>query len=274
MPLVEDNRLDAQFPIRLPRIRAAFNQQYPNLTDTTTGYRLQRSTYSSNIGDDDSGGIGVARLGACGILVDQVHPGTRRGIYHNPANPEPADQFEGFRPGTSRWHRRSIRRIRHRIRRRFRGIQIQIRVVDFSNQRIKTLTILQGLHGQTLNFLGLGGELTWLLGGERVAEEHGNDDSPNYGCSPVLWSSQAPWRWSLGPFVGARPIDRHLRSAGRLPWCGLVVLRAACGFYPGVVPPPRRLRRQRSRSHPSRSLAQYEQAAAGKQILDIVCGGV
>ena len=100
-------------------------------------YAAYPQRYTGNIGDDNTGSRPPAA--GLGFLVDRLQPGPGHGRVHRPGH-RPLTRLPR-RPAVSR--RRSIRRIRRRTRRRLRGIQIQIRVADPTNQRIKTLTIRQ-----------------------------------------------------------------------------------------------------------------------------------
>jgi prepilin-type N-terminal cleavage/methylation domain-containing protein len=121
-PLVSDNRLDSQYP----------NQTYVNATTFTPQYSAYAS-YSSNLGDDNSGIVRLRRVWdtwstdysrapATGVNSSSTGGGFPVGppfsppIYPSYPPPYPAP---------------------------LRGIQIQIRVADPSNQRIKSLTIRQ-----------------------------------------------------------------------------------------------------------------------------------
>ncbi len=118
-----------------------FTQQYPNITDSTTSVTFNFSNYSSNIGDDDAGGVGIARLRRVwdSWSTDYTRaPATA--IYNNPSNT--SDVLNGF-PWGPPFTPPVYPSYPPPYPAPLRGIQIQIRVVDPSNQRIKTLTIVQ-----------------------------------------------------------------------------------------------------------------------------------
>jgi hypothetical protein len=122
-PLVEDNRLDYQNP----------NPTYVNPTTFTAQYSASFPNYSSNIGDDNPGVVRLRRVWdswsteysrapATGVNNGSTSPGFPAGppfsppIYPSYPPPYPAP---------------------------LRGIQIQIRVADPANQRVKSITIRQ-----------------------------------------------------------------------------------------------------------------------------------
>ena len=118
-PLVEDNRLDAQFP----------NPTY-GLPNYAPQYPAVNSNYSSNIGDDNKGVVRLRRVWdswstdyshAPPLAVDNT-TGFPSGP---PFAPPPYPSYPPPYPAP------------------LRGIQIQIRVVDPTNQRVKSLTIVQ-----------------------------------------------------------------------------------------------------------------------------------
>ena len=119
-PLIHDNRLDSQYP----------NPNYVNYANYVPQYGLNTS-YSSNVGDNSNGIVRLRRVWdswstdysrAPAIGVNTVANGFPAGppfsppIYPSYPPPYPAP---------------------------LRGIQIQVRVVDPTNQRVKQLTIRQ-----------------------------------------------------------------------------------------------------------------------------------
>jgi len=117
-PLQSDNRLDAQYP----------NPLYSSLTNFTPQYQGYNN-YSSNIGDDNPVLVRLRRVWDSWSTEYTQAPGT--GVYTNgflagpPYSPPVYPSYPPPYPAP------------------LRGIQIQIRVTDPTNQRIKTLTIRQ-----------------------------------------------------------------------------------------------------------------------------------
>ena len=120
-PLVHDNRLDAQYP----------NPNYVNFGSFVPQYPVINASYSSNVGDNSAGIVRLRRVWdswstdysrAPAIGVNTAANGFPAGppfsppIYPSYPPPYPAP---------------------------LRGIQIQVRVVDPTNQRVKQLTIRQ-----------------------------------------------------------------------------------------------------------------------------------
>jgi prepilin-type N-terminal cleavage/methylation domain-containing protein len=154
-PLFEDNRLDAQFPnpsytLTKNPLQPTWIQQYPNISVTgTTGTAetYNFSTYSSNIGDDqtivrlrrvwDSWSTNYSNAPATGVYNN----------YQNPSNYTANPPVQGDPLNASPWGPPYTPPIYPSYPPPYpaplRGIQIQIRVVDPTNQRVKSLTIRQ-----------------------------------------------------------------------------------------------------------------------------------
>jgi type II secretory pathway pseudopilin PulG len=118
-PLVEDNRLDAHYP----------NPTYVNSTTFTPQY-ANYPNYSSNIGDDNTGVVRLRRVWDSWSTDYSRAPGNGVDYTTNfpsgpPFTPPVYPSYPPPYPAP------------------LRGIQIQIRVVDPSNQRVKSLTIVQ-----------------------------------------------------------------------------------------------------------------------------------
>jgi hypothetical protein len=118
-PLVEDRRLDAQYP----------NPTYNTITGTWTAQYSAYPNYSSNVGDDQPGIVRLRRVWDSWSTDYSQAPAT--GVNPNgfPAGPPYSPPiYPSYPPPYPA---------------PLRGIQIQIRVADPTNQRIKTLTIRQ-----------------------------------------------------------------------------------------------------------------------------------
>ena len=132
-PLVEDNRLDAQNP----------NPFYTNATTFTPPYAAFPN-YSSNIGDDNAGVVRLRRVWDTWSTDYSRAPANGPNAGNNgfpngpPFSPPIYPSYPPPYPAP------------------LRGIQIQIRVADPANQRIKSLTIRQDLHRQAL--IGVAGD--------------------------------------------------------------------------------------------------------------------
>jgi len=119
-PLVEDNRFDSQF--------GAATYSLPS-----------GNTYTGNIGDDQVGIVRLRRVWDSWSTDYSRAPGT--GVYLNKNNPPP-DPLNGF-PWGPPYSPPIYPSYPPPYPAPLRGIQIQVRVTDPSNQRIKTLTIRQ-----------------------------------------------------------------------------------------------------------------------------------
>jgi hypothetical protein len=142
-PMVEDNRLDAQYPDSYPNYQSfnLFNQVkqlYPNITDGA-GDTFSFANYSSNVGDDSPGVVRMRRIWDSWSTAYSRAPAN--GIYNNPTNP--ADPLNGFPWGPNGSTPPIYPSYPPPYPAPLRGIQIQIRVTDPTNQRIKSLTIRQ-----------------------------------------------------------------------------------------------------------------------------------
>jgi hypothetical protein len=118
-PMVEDNRFDAQFGAAMYSL--------------PTG-----NTYTGNIGDDQQGIFRLRRVWDSWSTDYSHAPGT--GVYLNKGNS--ADPLNGF-PWGPPYSPPIFPSYPPPYPAPLRGIQIQIRVADPTNQRIKTLTIRQ-----------------------------------------------------------------------------------------------------------------------------------
>ena len=127
-PLVEDQRLDAQYP----------NPTYNTITGTWTAQYSAYPNYSSNIGDDQQGIVRLRRVWDSWSTDYTIAPGT--GVYLNNSNA--TDPLNGF-PWGPPYTPPIYPSYPPPYPAPLRGIQIQIRVTDPSNQRIKILTIRQ-----------------------------------------------------------------------------------------------------------------------------------
>ncbi len=125
-PLVEDNRLDAQNP----------NPTYVNFNNFVAQYGPTHPNYSSNIGDDNKGVVRLRRVWdswstdysrapANGVWPPNATGGNAGVPLGPPFSPPVFPSYPPPYPAP------------------LRGIQIQIRVVDPANQRVKSLTIRQ-----------------------------------------------------------------------------------------------------------------------------------
>jgi prepilin-type N-terminal cleavage/methylation domain-containing protein len=150
-PLILDNVLDAQYPnpyytstaavvqslpLPLPGAGGGYLQQYPNISDGTNVVSL--AGYSSNIGDNNAGIVRLRRVWDSWSTEYTKAPAN--GIYNNPGVVDPLNNspwgpnantppiYPSYPPPYPA---------------PLRGIQIQIRAVDPTNQRIKSLTIRQ-----------------------------------------------------------------------------------------------------------------------------------
>jgi prepilin-type N-terminal cleavage/methylation domain-containing protein len=121
-PRVEDNRLDAQNP----------NPTYVNYTTFKPQYPAVNTNYSSNIGDDSNGIVRLRRVWDSWSFEYSMAPAS--GVNPNTG---------GFPSGTQGNLPPVYPSYPPPYPAPLRGIQIQIRVVDPTNQRIKSLTIRQ-----------------------------------------------------------------------------------------------------------------------------------
>ncbi|HKM56449.1 MAG TPA: prepilin-type N-terminal cleavage/methylation domain-containing protein [Isosphaeraceae bacterium] len=127
-PLVADLRVDAQFG-------AVPANTYPvPPIPTNPNY----ANYTGNIGDDQAGIVRLRRIWDSWSTEYSQAPGT--GVYNNKSNP--ADPFNGF-PWGPPYTPPIYPSYPPPYPAPLRGIQIQIRVTDPTNQRVKTLTIRQ-----------------------------------------------------------------------------------------------------------------------------------
>ncbi len=142
-PLVEDNRLDAQYPNpSYLRYDIQPAQQYANISDPVAG-NFNFSNYTSNIGDDNPGIVRLRRVWDSWSTEYTRAPAT--GIYNNPNNPPGSntpDPLNGF-PWGPPFSPPIYPSYPPPYPAPLRGIQIQLRVVDPTSQRIKSLTIRQ-----------------------------------------------------------------------------------------------------------------------------------
>ena len=157
-PLIEDNRLDAQYPnlnyiafsqpFNIP-LGTSFQPQYGNVSDPTTGGTDSFTfiNYSSNIGDDNNGTIRLRRVWDSWSTDYTQAPAN--GVYNNPNRPDKiggvvnpnADPLNGAPWGPKGGTPPIYPSYPPPYPAALRGIQIQIRVVDPTNQKIKSLTI-------------------------------------------------------------------------------------------------------------------------------------
>jgi prepilin-type N-terminal cleavage/methylation domain-containing protein len=134
-PLIQDNRIDPQNP----------NPTYVNFAaiGLQPGYIAQYGNYpnySSNIGDNTSGIVRLRRVWDSWSTAYSRAPANA--IYHNPAPPAGGDPLEGF-PWGPPFSPPVYPSYPAPYPAPLRGIQIQIRIADPTNQRIKSLTIRQ-----------------------------------------------------------------------------------------------------------------------------------
>jgi hypothetical protein len=126
-PLLLDNRLDASYPNAKP---SPDDFDYANLNFFNAQYPAPYQAYSSNIGDDDARIVRLRRVWDSWSTDYTRAPAN--GVFPNgfPAGPNGSTPpiYPSYPPPYPA---------------PLRGIQIQIRVVDPGNQRIKTLTIRQ-----------------------------------------------------------------------------------------------------------------------------------
>jgi hypothetical protein len=121
-PLVADNRVDAFTP----------NPNYPNLSPLA-GTVANSQNYTGNIGDDDVNNVGIVRLRRVWDSWSTAYTrapatGINQGIGFPSGPPFSPPIYPSYPPPYPA---------------PLRGIQIQIRVVDPTNQHIKSLTIRQ-----------------------------------------------------------------------------------------------------------------------------------
>jgi hypothetical protein len=147
-PLVNDNRLDAQYPNpTYVNVQSAFMPQYGVIMSGNDNFDFR--AYSSNIGDDSPGIVRLRRVWDSWSTEYSQAPAN--GVYFNPANnvnnaPNPApygDPLNGFPWGPNGGSPPIYPSYPAPYPAQLRGIQIQIRVVDPSNQRLKSVTIRQ-----------------------------------------------------------------------------------------------------------------------------------
>jgi type II secretory pathway pseudopilin PulG len=155
-PLIEDNRLDAQFPnptyvgLCTPftqplgsTFTQSFVQQYGTVTDPVAG-NYSYANYSSNVGDDNPAIMRLRRVWDSWSTEYTKAPAN--GVYNNPnapsnaAVPDPLNNTPWGPIGSTPPIYPSYP---PPYPAPLRGIQIQIRAVDPTNQRIKSLTIRQ-----------------------------------------------------------------------------------------------------------------------------------
>jgi hypothetical protein len=132
-PLHADNRLDAQYPNPTYVALNNFRQQYPNIQAGATTHNF--SGYSSNIGDNTRNIVRLRRVWDSWSTEYSRAPAT--GVYNNPGG-----ALSGF-PWGPPYTPPIYPSYPAPYPAPLRGIQIQIRVVDPTNQRIKSLTIRQ-----------------------------------------------------------------------------------------------------------------------------------
>jgi prepilin-type N-terminal cleavage/methylation domain-containing protein len=144
-PLVADNVLDAQFPNPTyvnptfnPPTTVGYIPQYPNINDGTND-TFNFTQYSSNVGDDNTGVVRLRRVWDSWSTEYSRAPAN--GVYNNPANA--ADPLNGAPWGPLGSTPPIYPSYPAPYQAPLRGLQIQMRVVDPTNQRIKSLTIRQ-----------------------------------------------------------------------------------------------------------------------------------
>ena len=120
-PLVADNRLDSQNP----------NPTYVNYNNFSAQYSAFPN-YSSNIGDDNTGVVRLRRVWDSWSTEYTKAPAT--GV-----EPQPSTRFPAGPPFTPPIYPSYPPPYPAPLR----GIQIQIRVADPTNQRVKSITIRQ-----------------------------------------------------------------------------------------------------------------------------------
>ena len=164
-PLITDNILDAQYPnpfyintsAAFPSLPSPFThgyvQQYTNVnfTANTVQDTYNFTNYSSNVGDNNNGVIRMRRVWDSWSTEYSRAPAN--GVYNNPANPPTignppaanpnADALNGTPWGPNGGTPPIYPSYPPPYPAPLRGIQIQIRVTDPANQRIKSLTIRQ-----------------------------------------------------------------------------------------------------------------------------------
>jgi hypothetical protein len=144
-PMVADNVLDAQFPNPTyvnptfnPPTTVGYIPQYPNINDGTND-TFNFTQYSSNVGDDNTGVVRLRRVWDSWSTEYSRAPAN--GVYNNPANL--ADPLNGAPWGPLGSTPPIYPSYPAPYQAPLRGLQIQMRVVDPTNQRIKSLTIRQ-----------------------------------------------------------------------------------------------------------------------------------
>jgi hypothetical protein len=144
-PLIEDNRLDAQYPnpnyiaYSQPfKIGSGSYGQYAPINDGK-GDTFNFGNYSSNIGDDNSGVIRLRRVWDSWSTNYTRAPAN--GVYNNPTSA--ADPLNKSPWGPNGGTPPIYPSYPPPYPAPLRGIQIQIRVTDPTSQKIKSLTIRQ-----------------------------------------------------------------------------------------------------------------------------------
>jgi prepilin-type N-terminal cleavage/methylation domain-containing protein len=143
-PLVNDNRLDFQYPNLTYVNSATFNSQYFVITATNAAGNTDTfnfKAYSSNVGDNTAGIVRLRRVWETWSTEYSQAPAN--GVYHNPTPPTGGDPLEGFPWGPNGGTPPIYPSYPPPYPAPLRGIQIQIRVADPSNQRLKSVTIRQ-----------------------------------------------------------------------------------------------------------------------------------
>jgi len=137
-PLIFDNVLDAQYPNPTYVSPTSFSPQYPNISDGTSD-KFTFSGYSSNVGDNNPAIMRLRRVWDSWSTEYTKAPAN--GIYNNPGTLGDPLNLSPWGPNASTPPIYPSYPPPYPAP--LRGIQIQIRAVDPTNQRIKSLTIRQ-----------------------------------------------------------------------------------------------------------------------------------
>ena len=156
-PLILDNVLDAQYPnptytspVYNPPTQVGYIPQYPPITDGAND-TFNFNLYSSNVGDNNPGIVRMRRVWDSWSTEYSRAPAN--GVYNNPTRPDTigsppvanpnADPLNGAPWGPLGSTPPIYPSYPPPYPAPLRGIQIQMRVVDPTNQRVKSLTIRQ-----------------------------------------------------------------------------------------------------------------------------------
>ena len=145
-PLIADNILDAQYPNPNYVNSSNFTNQYGNINFTVGGVADDYifANYSSNVGDNGGGVVRMRRVWDSWSTAYSRAPAN--GVYNNPVHPPGnanTDPLNGVPWGPNGGTPPIYPSDPPPYPAPLRGIQIQIRVTDPTNQRIKSITIRQ-----------------------------------------------------------------------------------------------------------------------------------